>query len=55
MSQTVLPKVKLLASCREQSRLSMTHPPDMSFQGTHIAHSDGRVVTMLPTPYTAMD
>ena len=30
-------------------------PHDMSFQGTHIAHSDGRVVTLLPTPCTAAD
>ena len=55
MGQKVQPRVKLLASCREQSRLNMTHPHDMSFQGTHIAHSDGRVVTMLPTPCTVAD
>ena len=30
-------------------------PRDMLFQGTHIAHSDGRMVTMLPTPCTAAD
>ena len=29
----------------------MTRPHDMSFRGTHIAHSDGRMVTVLPTPY----
>ena len=33
----------------------MTHAYEMSLQGTHITNSDGRVVTMLPTPCTAAD
>ena len=33
----------------------MTRACDMSLQGTHITKSDGRVVTMLPTPCTAAD
>ena len=33
----------------------MTRACDMSLQGTHITNSDGRVVTMLPTPCTAAD
>ena len=33
----------------------MTRAHDMSLQGTHITNSDGRVVTMLPTPCTAAD
>ena len=33
----------------------MTRARDMSLQGTHITNSDGRVVTMLPTPCMAAD
>ena len=55
MGQKVQPKVKLLASCRERAHLNMTRAHDMSLQGTHITDSDGRVVTMLPTPSTAAD
>ena len=47
--------VQLLASCRERSHLYMAHPHDMSFQGTLIAHSNGRTVIVLPTPCMATD
>ena len=33
----------------------MTLAHDMSLQGTHITNSDGRVVTMLPTPCTMVE
>ena len=49
------PEVKLLTPGRKKARLDVTHGHVKPRLGVHIANSDGCVVTVLPTPCTAVD